>query len=103
MSGRRQVKRMKWMMKFDPRRCQFVRGLLLLSLLFSAVCGLARAATAGVQPVPEQPPLFSSEIRPLLSRYCFACHGPDNHERQADLRLDTSDGLKSILDSDASS
>ena len=40
----------------------------------------------------ERPVNFARDIQPILAGKCFACHGPDEAERQGELRLDLRDG-----------
>lgn len=51
--------------------------------------GVAILASFGIPATAS--PNFSSEVRPILQK-CLPCHGPDDHSRMADLRLDSRSG-----------
>ena len=70
------------------------RFLLCLTAAGAAVCLIVlRSAIAAPGETAAKPVDFDREIRPILSDTCFACHGPDEKQRMAKLRLDTKDGL----------
>jgi hypothetical protein len=69
----------------NPLLAYFRRGVTVWPMLCLAV-GISRAHGQSADPVD-----FSSQIRPILSSRCFACHGPDEGSRKAKLRLDLRD------------
>ena len=40
----------------------------------------------------ERPINFSRDVRPILADRCFHCHGPNEDDREAELRLDRAEG-----------
>ncbi|MCX7418051.1 MAG: PSD1 and planctomycete cytochrome C domain-containing protein [Planctomycetia bacterium] len=65
-------------------------------LLFVVVLLLAARASAAADRIS-----FNREIRPILSDACFQCHGPDDKQRKAGLRLDVKESALKAAESGA--
>ncbi len=59
-----------------------LRRLILILILLAAVPSASPGATS------SEKLMFNRDVRPILSDACFHCHGPDEKNRKAGLRLD---------------
>jgi hypothetical protein len=76
----------------------FRNTLMLVCLTACIVSGCHRKQNNFSQALPEIVD-FNFHIKPILSDRCFACHGPDNNSRKADIRLDEKESAFIMLDS----
>jgi hypothetical protein len=63
---------------------------LIISLIALSECAKSPGALNSAVPDVVD---FNFHVKPILSDRCFKCHGPDAQKREANLRLDTKEGL----------
>src|SRR5512145_1488886 len=66
-------------------------------VLAAAGFGLSLAGAPGMAARAQErqaalPISFNRDIRPILSNNCFACHGPDEKQRETKFHFDTEEG-----------
>jgi hypothetical protein len=61
-------------------------------IAIAALCPI-QSGSGFIGQVVAAEPDFYRDVRPLLAKACFHCHGPDEETREASLRLDRPDGL----------
>ncbi len=64
-----------------------------VALVTACLCGAVDLRASEVD--------YTRDVRPILADNCFHCHGPDDVERQADLRLDMWESVGDVLGADA--
>lgn len=65
------------------------RSGVIIGLLWSMACSLSFfAETSWGLESSQNGVSYNEDIRPVLAKHCFSCHGPDQAARQGDLRLD---------------
>ena len=65
----------------------------------AALAGLLLAAVPlSAADAPPRPLDFAKDVRPILAKNCFACHGTDETHREGGLRLDLRDAAIKKLD-----
>ena len=76
-------------MQFPPLPARALLNSLALAFVVGPVAALADGADGAEVD-------FAREVRPVLARACFPCHGPDDAQREAELRLDRPVLVKSL-------
>ena len=57
-----------------------------------ALAGASNLAARAQQAAAAPPVSFNRDIRPILANNCFACHGPDEKQRETKFHFDTQEG-----------
>ena len=99
----------------EPRSMRFffkstVRAALACALIFSAGCGSEKkdqGADAHAEKSASLQPgyagghagevNFNQHVRPIISEFCFQCHGPDAENQESPFRLDSAEASRMNL------
>jgi mono/diheme cytochrome c family protein len=73
-----------------------MNALRLTAALLTLAVLLASATRADDPPATARKLDYNRDVRPILADNCFKCHGPDEKQRKAKMRLDTQDGLLAL-------